>query len=253
MSRRITLVGLAALCALAFGAISASGASAGATAFTCVAGGGTANTNADCQPGSSGTSGHVSIAANTSTTLTLNGTGTQELEAKIFGATVTLQATGLECVGCTGENKETGGVMEVTGSGGSLKYSGVSIAGSLGFSCVVYEDNAGVLGTQGVIRTTPLKVSTNKVGAATIAPVTGTPLAHFFIATNSNSHLTVCPLTGTFTIFGTVPVTTSGARVTANVTKASGSLTVEGEKASLKGESTAEAGSGATHHPISLT
>jgi hypothetical protein len=256
MSRRITIVGLAALCALAFGAISASGASAaGATAYTCVAGGGGANTNADCQPGSSGTSGHVAIAANTPTTLILNSLSEQKLATKIFGATVELIATGVECVECTGENKEpTAGNMEVVGKGGHLRYTGVRVAGTQGENCTVFEDKPNAEeGLQGVITTTPLKVSATSPTAATIAPETGTELAHFIIETKSGTHPAVCNITGTFTVSGTAPVTLNGAVVTANVTKASGFLTVAGEPASLKGEATAEAGEGATHHPIALT
>lgn len=253
MNRRAILVGLAAICALAAAAISAPAASAaGATGYTCVPNQGGHNTNADCQPGSGGLSGHVPIAVNTSTTLTFVTPGEQKLTARLFGSTVELIGTAVECVGCTVENKEPSpGNMEMSGLG-RLKYTGVKVNGAEK-ACTVYEDISPTeMGPPGVITTTPLKIKAASPTAGTIEPETPSVFAHFYITT-SPTHTEECHLTGTFNISGKMPVTLDGAVVKVNITKASGNLEVDGEPASFRGETTAEAGSGAGHFPISLT
>ena len=78
MKRIKTIIGLASLCALALTAIgtaSASAATSGATAFTCVEGGtggqGTKFATPHCtEPSSTGTFGHLAIPADETTTLT---------------------------------------------------------------------------------------------------------------------------------------------------------------------------------------
>jgi hypothetical protein len=238
----MTITGLAALCALALSAVAASGASAGTTAFTCVAGQGAANTNADCQPGSTGTSGHVGIAANTSTTLKLNKLTNPVLTGKLFGATAELSATGVECVSCHAENKEVGGVMEFTGKG-ALTFTGVKVVG-LESKCVVESAKPEDIGTK------PLKFTTVSSGGLTFEPETGTTLAEFQIF---NVPGQTCTVQGLVKITGIAPVTLDGSKLKVNITKASGLLQANGEKASLTGEGTIEAGPTAAEHPVALT
>jgi hypothetical protein len=239
MSRRISIVGLAVLCAMALSAVAASGASAaGTTAFTCVAGGGAHNTNADCQPGSTGTSGHEAIAANTSTTLSLTQLGNAKLTGTLFAATVELEATGVECVECKAENKEVGGVMEVTGSGGRLRFTGVTVVGLP--NCEVENKT---------VTTEPLKFTTTSAAGVTLEPVTGTLLSKLTI----KEIAATCNVKGTFKVEGKAAGTLNGSVLSVNVTKASKELTLEGEKASLKGEATAKASNGTTTNPVALT
>jgi hypothetical protein len=114
---------LVTLCALGVGEVSTSSALGATTGYTCVAGSGAANTNADCESSSTGTSGHVAVAANTPTTLTVNKVTNWTLGGKIFGANVELTASGVDCVGCQAESREVGGVMEAFGPEGKLRFT----------------------------------------------------------------------------------------------------------------------------------
>jgi hypothetical protein len=247
----MTLLGLAALCALALSAISASAASAGTTGFTCVEGG-TAGPNRfseeHCKTVDNTTPGkwgHVAISEKT--TLSLKSLTSVVLASKIFGAFIELTATGVECVGCTAENKEVGGVMEVTGSGGTLTLLGVKVAG--------LEEKCEVVGTKAEdITTKPLKFTTTSSTGVTLEPVTGTLLAEAAINSKAGKS---CPLAG----FGNLKVTgkafasINGATLTFNVTKASAELFFEGEKMSLRAELTTRAGKveSGVHNPVVLT
>jgi hypothetical protein len=237
MSKRHTILGFAALCTLTLGVFPASSAFAGTTAFTCVSGAGAANTNADCEPGSTGTSGHEAIAEGTSTTATYNKLTNPVLTGKLFGAPVELQATGAECVSCSVANKEVGGVMEVTGAGGQLKFTGVTAVGLP--KCVV---------NGGSITTEKLKFTSTSVAGLTLEPETGTTLAKFSI-TGSECTVAGSNITVTGRAFGSL----NGAKLTFNVTKASEELKLEGEKAAFTGTGTVEVGEGVTHHPVALT
>ena len=246
MSRRITIIGLAAICALAFAAISASGASAAeTTAWTCVEGGsggqGTKFSNADCSVSSAGGAfGHVEIPVNTSTSLKLNTLVPPVLKTIIAGASVTLEATGVECLACTAANKGSAGSMEVSGSGGKLKFIGVTVASS--------PTKCEVVG--GSVTTNELKVASTGTAEATISPLTGTALATFTIAAKAGQ---TCAVAGPVTVNGDANGTLKGSFLTVNVPTASKTLTVGVNGASLTGEATVEAGTGGTFHPAALT
>src|SRR5262245_19414753 len=112
MSRRRGFAALAAICALAGGGSAASTALAGTTAFTCVPGGGAANTNADCSPGSTGTSGHVAIPTGESTQFEQASLGETEFGFIIGGVNFAFRAAHLECIECHLSNhEEVGGAM----------------------------------------------------------------------------------------------------------------------------------------------
>jgi hypothetical protein len=162
------------------------------------------------------------------------------LTGKLFGATVELTATGVECVGCTAENKESGGVMEVTGTGAQVTFSGVSVIGLP--KCTVVGPETGKVLTE------KLKFTTTAVGGATLEPVSGTTLAEFDITGAG------CTVAGNnIEVAGKVAVTMNGAKAIVNVTKASNLLEMEFELASLKATGTLEAGTGGTLRPVALT
>jgi hypothetical protein len=230
---------LAALCALALMAVAASTATAGVTGFACIEGAGAHNTNSHCVPGSTGAYGHMAIEAGKSTSTSVVNVTNPVLGGKLFGATIELSATGVECVGCTAENKEVGGVMEVTSSGGTLTFTGVKVVG--------LESKCTVVGSKVEdIPTKPLKFTTTSVAGARLEPVTGTLLAEFKI-TGSECSVKAEGIKITGTLFAA----TNGATLIVNVTKASGELTLEGEKASLKSEATLKGGPGG--NGVSLT
>jgi hypothetical protein len=249
MSRRITVIGLAALCALALSAIAASGASAaGATAFTCIEGGGAHNTNSHCVPGSSGNFGHVAIAEGENTQLTLNAIeGVKTiLKGEVAANPLELKATGIECNNCMAENKTVGGTMEVTGTGGQIMYTNVLITsgGALETNCEVFNHT---------VTTEPLKFTTTTATGATIEPVAANRiLAKIHFVSKAGK---TCSINGAeVPVKGTVPGTVSGATLKVNVAEGTTLEIGEGEPASLTGEATMEAGlTEGVHHAVSVT
>jgi hypothetical protein len=241
MKKRMIILGLAALCALGLTAISASPAFAGATAFACIEGAGEHNTNADCQPGSSGSAGHLAIGPNVTAALKFNKLTNPILIGKLFGAEVELTATGFECIGCLAENKEVAGVMEVVSVGGKLTLTGVKVVG--------LESKCEVVGTKSEdITTKEVKFTTTVATGVTLEPVAGTTLAEFNIVSKPSQ---TCVVAGSLQVTGKGTASLSGAKLTISITKASGELLLNSEKASLKAEATVEADAG--FHPVSLT
>jgi len=248
MSKRIMLVGLAALCALALGALGASGASAAeTTAYTCLPGGSEFG-NAHCSEAGTGFH-HVAIAPGENTQLTLSAVGNQLLESHVFGAAVSLSATGVECVNCMAENSGSAGSMKVSGSGGTLKYSGVVVSGTLGTKCKVLSDPGEV---EGVVNTETLKFETTATNEAVISPVNAEGiLAHFWIKHKPEK---TCNIENTYTVTGDANGVATGATLKVAVPIGSGTLLMNGEPAGLTGEATIEAGpTGGEHHPAALT
>ena len=256
--RRITITGLAALCALALAAVGAAGASAvevPTTAFTCLKGEtdglGHKFTNEDCsvENNTTGTFGHKRIPANTPTQLTLKQIVPAKFTTIIAGASVTLEATGVECLKCMAENQEpTAEKMRVFGSGGQLTFSGVTVASSPVKCMVSSTDGANTIITE------ELQVETTATNEAGIKPVTGTALAVFEITSNPGQ---TCPVAGTYTISGDANGTLKGAFLTIAVPSASKTLTIGVNGASLVGEATVSAGlTGVAfeseHHPVAL-
>jgi len=248
MSRRIMLVGLAALCALALGALGASGASAAeTTAYTCLPGGSEFG-NAHCSEGGTGWH-HVAIPAGEETQLILSATGQLTIASHVFGAAVELHSTALECVNCMGTNSGSAGSMKVSGSGGTLKFSGVTVAGTLEAKCKVLSDPGEV---EGVVSTEPLKSETVATNEALTSPVNAEGiLAHFWIKHKPEK---VCNIEGTYTVTGDINDVATGATQKVAVPIGSGTLKLNGEPAGLTGEATVQAGvTGGEHHPAALT
>lgn len=255
MSRRKVFVALAVLYAVAVNAVMASGASAGSTAFTCVAkSGGGAGLNEHCVPGSNATPGYetAAITVGENTQLTLGAVGNTELKTKIALAKVILTATGVECVGCMAENhQEPNGAMDVTGTG-SIRYTGVKINVA---SCMVGKvetiEGKEVVSEFEEVNTEPLTFTTSAVGGAVklkISPEVGTAVAVVHLTPTGGGR---CALGSEFTVTGSAFATTNGA--TAKFATGAGELAVGGQVAELAGEVTMSSGlTGGTHRPMTL-
>ena len=251
--KRITIIGLAALCALALtAAVDTAGATAAeTTAWTCVSGGtgglGHKFLDQDCwvENNTSGTFGHLEIPANTSTTLSLKKIINPVLKTIIAGASVTIEATGIACVAaspCVAHNQGAAGSMEVFGEGGKIEFTGVTVPSS--------PTKCEVVG--GSITTNELTIQTSATNEAAINPIpTEKPaLASFRIASKTGQ---VCAVAGPVTLKGNVNGVFEGAFLTVNVSTASKTLTVGVNGASLTAEVTMEASNGFTTHPVALT
>lgn len=257
MSKRIIVVALAALCAVAMSAVVASGASAAeTTAYTCVetepGKGEFENPHCDANiPGSGKNWKHVAIPPEETTQLTIAQIG----ENPVLGSTIALASVELEgtstteCVAChfTNNTKEAGKpeTMRVSGSGGTLKFTGVIVKGMTA-KCEIKQG-----ATTGTIETKPLKFETTGTAEAKIEPVTPEVLAEFEIAAVTGQK---CNLKGSYKVTGFAVGTTTGSTLHINEPLSSGHLKLSGEPASLKGTGTLTGGpTGAEHHPLALT
>jgi hypothetical protein len=167
------------------------------------------------------------------------------LESELFGTTVKLEATEVEAVGAHIHNNTTGEVMDVTGEGGTLLYSNVTVDIP---GCTPEASGKG----PGTITTEPLKVTTTEAGDVELSPVTGTLFAviHFMAASGHTCNLPAeVPVEGK-----SVTATASGALL--SISSEEGELTLGDEKepAVLEGVVTVSAGlTGGEHHAIALT
>jgi hypothetical protein len=269
------------LCALAFSATAAQGASAaGQTAFTCVAG--TGFSSEHCVPGETGTSfGHVAISeetharlSNEKTNATTTGPTNSVLKETIAATNLEFELTGVvEGFGHL-KNEEVGGVMRASAesnAGIGVTLNGVIVKAPANKGCKVFEDNGGVKGAQGIVKTNPVKGHTTVVtdkengeGAAEerhsviIEPAeAGKPFATFFIECEKGKGVPE-ELEGTWEITGTITCPTHGATISCNhntVTEQN-TLKGKGKKAGLQGKATLTAGKFPVTeptHPISVT
>jgi hypothetical protein len=245
MTRRMHLTGLVAFwvaavsvflapCALAAPEVSN-------TAFTCVPSAGGGFHNAHCnnaQAQESGEWGHLVIPVNTPTQGTLTVLGFFHLESIVAGSEVLLTATGAECVECMVENHEETvegkTVMDVKGSGGHIRFTGVTTNLP---SCTV---------TGGEFNTEPLKVTTTSATTTLVEPAAGTTIA----AVHFNSG---CAIGTTTTVTGVARSTSAGATSTFNT--GANELKVGKQQAFLVGLVTTDAGvtGSGTMNPIART
>lgn len=246
MKSRKLRIGLTLFCIVVFSAVAASTASAGGeTAFTCVEGGGTHNTDSHCTPGSSGNFGHVAIAVWESTQLTLTATGNQTIVFEVFGAEVELIGSGLKCEGCMFNNFEGLLSKSVLGYGGRLVYTGMSVAGTLGTNCEVKDPTTGA----GTVRTEELTFISLDWKAMRAEPETGTEYMVIHFVSKPGK---ICPIAGTFTVEGDLGIGLSGANFTLGTLR--GELWTEGSPLLTSGTATAAAGlTEGAHHPVVLT
>lgn len=246
MKSRKLRIALTLLCIVVFSAVAASIASAGGeTAFTCVEGGGTHNTDSHCIPGSSGSFGHAAIPVFESTQLTLTATGNQVILFELFGAKVELIGSGLKCEGCMFNNFEGFLSMSVLGYGGRLVYTEMNAAGALGVNCEVKDPTTGA----GTVRTEELIFISLDWKAMRAEPETGTEYMVIHFVSKPGK---VCPIAGTFSVEGDVGIGLSGANFTLGTLR--GELWTEGSPVLTSGTATAAAGlTGGEHHPVVLT
>jgi hypothetical protein len=254
--KRISILGPAALCAFALAVVGAPSAfAAETTAYTCVAGGGGSAefSDADCQFWSvSGTYGHSEIATGTNTQLTAKKVGTLFfLDTEIGGASVSLSASGLECVECMVQNSGFLGSMGVSGSGGKLKLTGVTVT-SGSASCFV-ESSSG----KGVVLTEPLAFEATGTNSILVKPQSGTALAKFQIKAQVGGK---CAIAGSYTVSGDFTAGSEGAILWVLISAASKTLKVGVNGAELVGEATISAGNtpseaepNPVHNPVALT
>jgi hypothetical protein len=254
MNGRRAIVGLCMLCALVFSAFAAQGAAAatkGTTAFTCIQDPFGTLIGAHCLTTGSGEKySHVAIAENTTTELkgtnanTASGTTAAApsiLKVTIAGTPLELQATTVTGTGSATNKKAASGEHFVSGTG-EIVYTGVTVLKPEGKGCDVYEDNAGVEGTKGTVKTVKLKATTEGQGDfLKFEPNEGTTFANFFITCTNPEVPEVlkgtwtvtgslkCPVTGATTVCGHEEITTQNT-LKAKGSKAglSGALTISG-------------------------
>jgi hypothetical protein len=264
MKRTILVAGLAALAAMAFGAVLASGSQAAeTTAFTCVKTGPFVGphkfSDAHCKtiddPG--GEYGHVVIPNGLDTELTVTtfpGEEEQVFQIEIGGAELTVVADGNHCRGCSAENATSGGQMKFIGPAagtpaGRFLDTGVVVAG-LESKCKVVDPTEG----EGKFTTEPLRFETTGPAGLKISPATGNVFGVLHI---EHKPAQTCTVEGEYEITGFVEATIEGATLTLNDTE---HLTVfEVFPLSLKGKETVSAGEptsqngNALHNPIAFT
>lgn len=244
MVRRAAALGLGAALGVFFFAFAAGGAVAAPevsnTVFTCIPGAGAANTDAHCDPGSTGTSGHVAIPEGEETSLSLSPIGTSELSGKIAGAKVVLHATGFECVECMGGNHsevvagET--VMDVTGQG-KIRFTGVTVNVP---SCKVKNEE---------VASEPLKITTLSPTKAELSPVSGTVVKVIHFVNNGSE---TCTLPAEVVVTGHATGTLKGSTLIINT--GANELHFGAQEAKITGEFTLTGGlTGGEHHPGALT
>jgi len=266
MTGRRAIFGLCMLCAMAFSAIAAQGAAAetGQTAFTCVSTATTKQFSSEhCVPGETGTAfGHVAITeethaklSNEKTNTTTTGPTNTTLKETIAATNLELESTGaVEGLG-TLKNQEVGGVMQgfAQSDANGITFNGVNVVAPAGKGCKVFEDNNGVKGAQGVVKTKPVKGHTSvakeviggvetEVHSVTIEPVTAPVFATFFIECEPGK--VPAELEGTWEVTGTLQCPTHGATIVCehNTVTEQKVLKGKGAKAGLAGKATITAG-----------
>ena len=247
MGRRMPFAVWTFICASAVGVIMAAGASAAPTesntAFTCVLGGTNRPpaffSDQDCsEPFPSAAFGSSPIRAGENTQLTLANIGNTTLKTTIAGSEFILTATGAECVECMAENHEevVGGktVMDVQGSGGHIRYTGVTTNVP---TCIV---------KKGEVNTRALKFTTTTTTTALVEPVA--PITMAVIEFEPG-----CFAGASITVTGIARGTAKGAIATFETGREE--LLVGKQKAELKGVATISAGltGSGTMNPLLLT
>jgi hypothetical protein len=221
MPRRKTVAGICLLCSLALSAVAAQSAGAvtkGTTEFTCVNQGGATHsfTDAHCKEKTGkGAFEHVSIAENAATELTVSSETTggaiepARLKTAIAGIELELVAAETSATGVV-ENRLASNEHYVSGEA-ITKYSGVTVTKPAEKGCEIYEDKGGEKGEKGVIRTNPLKATTQGQGDfGKLEPVAGEVIASFFIA---GCPAPVEAINKTHTITGSIKCIPAGATV----------------------------------------
>jgi hypothetical protein len=137
MNARRDVVGIAVLFALFASTLGSTTASAsGTTAFKCLEGGGSHNTNAHCDPGTTGTYGHVAVSPGTPGLFTDSNLANAAIQTVLAGVAVEVVCTSVMSGG-TLTNKEAGGEMFGHGTEISIEFSGCTVSKPAGQGCKV--------------------------------------------------------------------------------------------------------------------
>lgn len=247
MSRRKSVIGIAALLALVVCAFAAANASAESKAFECSKSA-TSLTfpDAHCVPGGSGSVyGHKSIAEGVSTSITgsneKTASSTTASSKAILKGTLSGLETELECSTVTGSGSMKNGATSVTGTG-QITYSGCTVT-KPARECKVKE---GKVVTKNLEATTASQTGTNlkfkPEGAATE-----------FAAINIEGCKNNVPPANAYPVSGSLVATTNGATTSTTETGVTGqgTLTFGGNPAGLEGTITINAQE--TGNALSLT
>jgi hypothetical protein len=246
--RRRTIVTVVTLaCALTAGAAASSAAAAGITGYTCVEAPLTIEAefkDNHCTEAGMNASGsnykHTAIAEDTSTEFVLSAVGNQKFEMEEFSSEVILEATEVECLGCTVKNQSSGTTMDVSSLGDRLLYKGMTTDFP---HCAVSDPVKGV----GKLTTEPLKFTATSLSGTKIEPVTGSVFADFDLVNSGG----VCDIAGEYLIVGFATVKTRGATLSVNTVE--GELSEFGEPVFLTGQTTMRGGESGLYHPYALT
>jgi hypothetical protein len=221
--------------------------------------------SAHCVPGETGTKfGHVPITeeleasfSNADTNATTNGPTGAVLKQTIAGINVEVKANGsIEGLG-TLQNEEVSAAMQASATTDSngITFNGVEVVAPGGEGCKVFEDNGGVKGTEGVVKTKPLTartVATEAQDEVRIQPVTSNVVTTFFVECTPGN--VPAELEGTWEVTGSISCPLHGATVVCehgSIT-AQNTLKAKGFKAGISGKATVKAAKQSTT-PISVT
>jgi hypothetical protein len=260
MNRRIGPVVFVALCAVAFGAATASGASAAIgpyTAYTCYEEGtGKTFSNSHCSS-IEGTAEqkkwkHVAIPAGQTTQLTTEQLGVAKLTTRIGLANVVIEWTASDCEGCHFKNvHEAPGAGKIEATGGHLRLTNAKINAK---SCKV---------TGAQVTTEPLEVEVTSMESVDpdafyvtdVKPVTPGTVA---VVNLENNGTETCVFGPTITVTGFASGKMKGSTI--RFTTGANELKVGAEEVKLTGELELKGGNTPTvgepnppHEPIALT
>lgn len=225
MNKRIAVVGVMMVCVLAASGVMASGAAAAPTesntVWTCTQVVGGKFFNKYCDPGrpKEGTKEFALVVEKLSLWMRLRDLANSIFKTTIGGSEVVITSTGVECVECMIENHEETvegkTVMDAVGSGGHLRFTGVTINLP---SCTV---------TGSEINTEALKLTTTTASTALFEPVTGSTVA--VIHLNAG-----CAIGSSITVTGLAKASLTGAVATFKT--GASELKVGKQTATLEGE-----------------
>jgi len=215
MTARKAAIGLCMICALLVAAVTASGASAATTAYTCVphAGG---PLNGTCS-GAGTEAEHVEVPPNTKTNITGESTGNSILKATTAGVTLELTSTALDAEEAGPgepafmENREVGGVMEAWGEG-KIKYTNVTA----NHNCLI---NGAATAT---LITNRLKATTTNKATLTFEPAAPPTFISFTL-----SGCAISALNKTWTVEGSVTGEVEGVTTVFKHTKTTEAKTLK--------------------------
>ena len=264
MTGRRTIVGLCLLCALAFSAFAAQGASAatkGTTQFTCkeVAAGTGTFTKAHCKPGDAGKGdfSHVTVAENETTELVgsnektnaaTNGAEKTILHANVVGLETEIVAATVHGTGSATNLKDPTGEHFVEGTG-VINYTGAELLKPQPTKCKLEKTE---------YSTKELRATTTGQGDfLKFEPKEGETFIEFNVISNAPE---TCPasIIGNYKVTGSIKGTPEGATTTftrAGTTEQN-TLKLRGQKAGVEGKLTISGrakGSGGTYTPLSVT